>query len=412
MLRRLFESRGVHIVLMRLFKLVDYLWPKQRNLVVFSGGRHTSFSDNSRYLFEKFLWKYTNEFEIVWVTPDRNMLKDHTIEKGVRDRMIYMYSLEGFVTLLRARVIFFSWAFSDLPGTAYSRRTLTVQLWHGIPIKRICNVSRRANEKDGTSAIQQWNKFSYWISSSPVDRNSVALCTGTPLDKVRVTGYPRNDYLIEHSNPPDPKLTSRFPFLDSRLVILYAPTWRASYATKFFPFEDFEFQELKEFLERNDACLILRAHHADDILVRNGTIDYESLKHDRIFVLNRDLVRDIQDVLPHVDILISDYSGIWVDFLLLDRPLVFVPYDLDEYEANEGLLYDYELITPGPKASDFKDLLRALEDYIKNPSKDSAERKNVKKLFHKFEDGKAYERIYGLVKEEIAVTNDASEIKR
>lgn len=126
----------------------------------------------------------------------------------------------------------------------------------------------------------------------------------------------------------------------------------------------------------------------------------QAFDSDRIVVLNRDSVRDVQDILPYVNILISDYSGIWADFLLLDRPMVFVPYDLELYENEEGLLYDYDLITPGPKVSRFCELLRVIEDYSSDPSRDSERRDNIKRMFHEFEDGMAYKRIYQLVKNE------------
>jgi CDP-glycerol glycerophosphotransferase (TagB/SpsB family) len=96
--------------------------------------------------------------------------------------------------------------------------------------------------------------------------------------------------------------------------------------------------------------------------------------------------------------LISDYSGIWVDYLLLDRPLIFVPYDLEEYEKERGLLYNYHHITPGPKVSTNKEFIEAIQAYIQDPEKDSERRACVKKIFHEYEDGLSYRRICELVK--------------
>lgn len=398
MLKRICESRGGAILLKPFFRTLDLFWRKDDGLVVFSGGRHTSFSDNSRFLFEKSIEEFSRDYSIVWVTPNKDLLENSSIPERLRKRMIYQYSIDGITTLLRAKVIFFSWAFSDLPGTSYSIRTTTIQLWHGIPIKRICNFSKTANRKDMTSQIQQWNKFTYWICSSSTERDSISLCTGLPIDRVKITGYPRNDYLLERADAPNPCLLESYPFMNKK-TILYAPTWRMHSRVRFFPFDDFQIDRLVAFLEENDAYLILRAHHADDILARNGIVDYDPLNGNRVFVLNRRQLMDVQELLPYVDVMVSDYSGIWVDYLLLDRPIIFVPYDRDEYEEKEGLLYDYDTITPGPKVSSFGELLYAMSGYLSEPTKDSERRKEIRKMFHKYDDGEAHKRIFGLLSE-------------
>lgn len=401
MLKRILELPEFSRILRPLFRVLDFLWPKDRGLIVFTGGRHAPYADNSRYLFEKFLEEYSDEFDICWITPARELLTDSEIEENIRNYMVYQYSINGLVTLLRARTVFFSWGFSDLPGTDFSKRTIMIQLWHGIPIKGIGRLNKRPSKKASTSMIRKWSRFAYWISSSAVDRNSIALCTELPMEKVKITGYPRNDHLIDHRNSRDSRLLDRFPFLD-KTVILYAPTWRPDNRVEFFPFDDFRMDELASFLEENDSYLILRGHLVDDVLALNGTLDFNSFESNRVVVLNRDKVRDVQDILPYVDVLISDYSGIWVDFLLLDRPIIFVPYDLESYEKNEGLLYDYSEITPGPKVLKFYEFLDALRNYIVNPRHDSVARCRIKRVFHEFEDGMAYSRIRLLIMDELS----------
>lgn len=395
-IRKVFQQKGLSLITSVLFALLDSIWPKDRTLLVFAGGRDVSYSDNSRYLFEKFLANYSKEFGIFWMAVDRQLLRDTSIDESIRRHMVYLYSREGMLLLLRAKTVFFSWGTLDLPGTNLSVRKTTIQLWHGIPIKRIGVCKKRMTRRD-LMAMRNMSRFTYWISSSRIDRNSVALCTGTPIDQVVVTGYPRNDYLVNHSNLPDGRLMRQFPFLD-KTVILYAPTWRQSERARFFPFEDFQLDKLNAFLEKNDAYLILRTHHVDDVQRGWGIAENLSRGDSRVIALNRDRLRDVQDILPYVDVLISDYSGVWVDFLLLDRPIVFVPYDLPAYEEDQGLLYNYSDISPGPKVLEFSQMLLAIAEYIRNPEKDSERRNEVRRIFHEYSDGMAYKRIYHLVK--------------
>ena len=69
--------------------------------------------------------------------------------------------------------------------------------------------------------------------------------------------------------------------------------------------------------------------------------------HVRFF--NENLEEDITHILPGIDLLMTDYSSIYLDYLLLDRPMLFLPYDLADYEKKHGFYMPYDTCTPGPK---------------------------------------------------------------
>jgi len=379
--------------------MIDFIWPKDSKLLVFSGHNCQKFSDNSKYLFQKFIENYSEEFRIVWITCNRSLANDLNLNLTKDCRAIYLYSLDGLLALLRAKVIFYvTFGGADIPFVAFSKRTITIQLCLGIPLKRIGSAQVGGdNWCSSLARLLRISQYTYWICSSAIDRNSTALCVNLPIERVLITGYPRNDYLIEHKNSPSLEILTRFPYLQKK-IILYAPTWREGKNVRFFPFDDFSFEDLNAFLEANDAYLLLRGHLADDIYARNGKIEFGSLTRGRIISATHDFFEDVQELLPFVDILISDYSGIWVDYLLLDRPMIFVPYDLEDYEKDRGLLYNYYQITPGPKASTNKELIDSIQVYFLNPETDSDKRACVKKIFHEYEDGLAYKRIYEILK--------------
>lgn len=381
------------------FKVIDFVWPKKSNLLVFSGLKGQKYSDNTKYLFQEFAEYYSEESNLVWITCNKSLINTINPNGSKKIQVIYQYSLTGILTLLRAKAVFYMMGESDIPFVAFSRKTVTVQLWHGTPIKRLDWA--RANGNNWRSSLlrhlrMSQSQYTYWICNSAIDRNATALCTGLPIDRVVITGYPRNDYLIDHKWAPSSDILARFPFL-KKTVILYAPTFREKTKVQFFPFTDFNFRELNAFLEANDAYLLLRGHWVYDIYARDGKIEYESLTGSRIIAASHTMFEDVQELLPFVDILVSDYSGIWIDYLLLDRPLIFVPYDLEHYEREPGLLYNYDQITPGPKVSTNKEFIEAMQAYILNPENDSEKRAYVKKIFHDYEDGLSYERIYNLV---------------
>ena len=409
MMTHIWKKKSGAKALSPFFRLLDFVWPKDQSLIIFYSGQRGEYSDNARYLFERFIEAYSGEFSILWATWSESTLRDAAIDERWRKHMVNITSIRGILSLLRAKVVLFSWAAPGFPGMFFSKRTVTIQLWHGIPIKRIGRCIRHRDKNWRNENARVFQRYDYWICSSLIERNSISLCTGIPIDNVKTTGYPRNDYLIEHKDSGDPKLLAQFPYLKKK-VILYAPTWHPNQRIKFFPFEDFSKNELISWLERNDAYMILRTHIANDYVpTASETADDYSFKSSRTFVLNQNSLRDIQEMLPHIDVLISDYSGIWVDFLLLDRPVVFVPYDLAEYECVPGLLYDYDHITPGPKVHRFAEMLSEIEDYLANPSRDSERRNHVKRMFHKYDDGLAYKRICQLIKEAISDGSETSE---
>ena len=97
-----------------------------------------------------------------------------------------------------------------------------------------------------------------------------------------------------------------------------------------------------------------------------------------------------------VDLLITDYSSISIDFLLGNKPIIYVPYDLENY--HRGIILDFNRWTPGDKVLEFRDFIRAAQEYLDNPEKDSEERERLNEVFHQFRDGKSCERIFKLIK--------------
>lgn len=107
---------------------------------------------------------------------------------------------------------------------------------------------------------------------------------------------------------------------------------------------------------------------------------------------------DVQELLAISDILITDYSSCYFDFLLLNRPVTFYAYDLEDYRSNDrGFYYDYEAITAGPIVRDVNHLIIEIEKYLRDPTKDADKRKKKCEMFHKYRDGKSCERTFRTV---------------
>ena len=103
---------------------------------------------------------------------------------------------------------------------------------------------------------------------------------------------------------------------------------------------------------------------------------------------------DASDLLPDMDILITDYSSVYIDYLLTGKPLIFAPFDLKEYLHNDKeLYYSYEQVTPGPKCKNWKDVLKWVEKY-NDETLFSSDRSLLRDSFHKYTDSRSSERVY------------------
>lgn len=386
----------VRILISNLFYFLDIIIPKDKNLIIFSSQNGRRYFDNSRYLFLNFIKNYDEEFEIKWISTDKNVLELVETETDFK-YTLYLFSLEGIWNLLKAKHIFFTHGFGDILNLKFSQNKNIIQLWHGIPLKNIGVLDKKFTSKKKRNFYKETRKYNIIISSSDIDRYSMVSCFGVPIDRVKVTGLPRNDILFSCINEKVNSLNNKYDFLNKK-IILYAPTFRDFSKVKFFPFYDFNLKELDLFLKEEDAYLLLRGHATDNIW-RKNSVQYDIFNSERILEANQDKFEDVQELLPYVDILITDYSSIYIDFLILDRPLIFLPYDIEEYRKERGLLYDYNLVTPGPKPNTQKDFIKCIKDYFRDPKLDKEKRAWVKNIFHKYNDGKSYERIYHIIKE-------------
>jgi len=120
----------------------------------------------------------------------------------------------------------------------------------------------------------------------------------------------------------------------------------------------------------------------------------KSLNSARINILESKI--EINDIIDNYEILISDYSGIYVDYLLLNRSIVFAAFDLERYLAcDREMYYDYEDVTPGPKCKNWKSVFDWVIKFRNDPTLYEDERSDLKAKFHKYYDGKNSERVLG-----------------
>lgn len=192
---------------------------------------------------------------------------------------------------------------------AYKRvGTRFVDVWHAIPFKGF----------DAEDFMLQHRYDEVWVASD-FCRDMYVTKYGFRSEMVRVTGYARTDFLTRCSGGVT-GLRRRLGLPTDGKVVLYAPTWEQDdNGRSVYPFGCSEEEFLTRLSEVAKACgaiIILRNHlntGAAPVTVPEG-----------LHVLSMAEFPDTESVLRMTDVLICDWSSIAFDFLLLDRPAIFV----------------------------------------------------------------------------------------
>ena len=398
-------KKGLDFCLNLLQSILSLFIPKRKGSMVFGSmsGWSTGFNNSSKSLF-LFLLANRHRELVTWVTDNP---RDYLLLIIRGYPVAYKYSPRCFWKVLRAEFLVTTddpehMTYSDIPG-----RFKIVQLWHGTPLKWIGSddkSNRKINHPftSGASLATKvhdiaWAKVHHHLLKTRLRPYFLTVASSREDQKVfrrvfysrkvEILGSPRNDIFFNSSLATE-DYGRKLELGAFSKVLLYAPTFRDR-PTGIEPFsEDFSLA-LGDYLVKNNYLLLVKGHPTTyyrkmHLKVANNVVDVS------------DLVSDIQELLIHVDVLITDYSSVAFDFALTDKPIIFYPYDYENYIKNcRGLYFDYFHDLPGPFArneADLLELIRTAADW--SVAKDYVERyRSFKKRFNEFEDGLSSERV-------------------
>ena len=183
------------------------------------------------------------------------------------------------------------------------------------------------------------------------------------------------------------------------------PTFRGEPGSEFQLFQDTgcDFAALDEALGRLDLCLDIKLHPIQVFRPQ----DLEALAGCRRVRALLD-VDDIYSIIGRYDALVTDFSGILVDYLLSNRPIVVAPFGLDSYmRADRSLYYSLEELSPSPPQETWQGVLEMLDASL-NDAAPSVRYLDRKRRFHSFDDDRSAERGLAAVREALTAHGDIS----
>lgn len=344
--------------------------PKNDNLIVFANrSENCEFSGNMKYLYLELANEYDKN--CMWITGF-DEIETLLSENGYN--VCKTNSLKARISLCRAK-----YAITDVDfhtrQWSYLLSATTVQLWHGYPLKKL------PKENRGKLA-EKIQVFDYACINNSVEE--AELRNHKNIDESYYTGYPRNDLFFREIHDAELGVNSKAKEIFGSIpqgdtLIGYLPTWRENEEIP-----PLELEKFNTFLENHDAHCIIKPHPYTPPFVDDSEFERVHLHPP---------TGDIYPLFDNIDILLTDFSSIYFDYLFLDRPVAFYPYDYESYIKNRGLNLDYHTATPGPKSFTFDELLTDLSSLLANDSYQEEREELVDEVFCDY-NGHAIRDIY------------------
>lgn len=258
--------------------------------------------------------------------------------------------------------------------------------WHGTPWKTL-GKDNRGQFFEHKNATRNFLHASHMISPNRyttdilIDRYDIRdVYQGLMVE----TGYPRVDLTLRMSSERQHELRKELGLSKNDKVILYAPTWRGTQGGVKFDCDRL-ISDLKRMNEM-DGTVIFRGHHLMEKLLKDSNLETPIVPAHV----------DTNELLGIVDVLITDYSSIFFDFLPTEKPIIHYIYDYDQYAAERGLYLPLEDI-PGQLCKDIIGVKLAVRKALAPDWAPSARYLAAKKQFCPVDDGAATERVINLI---------------
>lgn len=378
----------------RIIFITGKIFPINNSLIVIES--EGDLTDNSFALFDYMKNNgYLNQYKVIWLVDDVEKAKQNTNFKNTsfasknRSRIDFIRSFE----LGRCR-----WYIYDhnnfMSNVRKKSKQKVVYLSHGWGYKAA---------KGGSTANDKTH-FDILTSTGPLAAKGMVQYWHEPLSKVRITGYPRYDYFFQINNEVKNKLVTKWHIDKYKKIIFWMPTFRQSINPSLS--EDYfnnqtglpifytkkDLREFSRFLKRNNILMFFKLHHLQaDLPIYKEKFDNIAVVHDE--ELNNMNIQLYQFV-KYADVLISDYSSISIDYLLLDRPIIFTLDDYKQYDKSRGLFpknaIDY---MKGYHVYNKEQLENSISEILSGKDKYQKDRKEVVKKYHTYVDGNSSRRV-------------------
>lgn len=386
--------RVLAAIIFNVIFFVCSLVPRDKNIWIFSAWAGLKFSDNPKYIFKSIL--SDDKVKGFWISKSKHIVNEMSYSGF---DAVYAYSIRGIFLQMRAGVAVYTHSVeSEFMPYLISFSVIRVQTWHGMPIKKIGYDAIHISSKFLLKALAllfpyKTDKHDLVIAGSNVDKKIYERVFNVKSHNVVVTGYPRNDELIRKSN---------FKKRRKKIDVIYMPTFRGSAGSEFSLFKSsgFDFEEADMFFKEQSINFYIKLHPVQKISDKDFT---QILNSKSMHYLDDS---DIYEFINKFDILVTDFSGIYFDYLLTGKPIIMAPIELKKYlDDDRQLYYSYEDVCIEEPCYNWDSLFISIEitkNKVQNGNDLGARYEYLRGKFHKYLDSFSSERVIDEIKKRLS----------
>jgi len=372
-----------------LYTILAEKTPKEDDRYLFIGRNGGEFTGNVKYLFLHFV-KNMPHIKSVFLTEHREVYT----QLKMAGLPVILYPEREEALAACGTVVVDSISFRWRMFYPLIKGAREVQLWHGVGNKKIGFLLKGVSCLEGRdeNLIEHHSNYDIIVSTSPFYTEEVFKKSMHAKQFVSL-GYPRTDVFFKPLDKNtligcDTAVYAKIKKAKTKgPVILYTPTFRDNGVNPITQ-DVLSLETLVKLLDQFNAHLVIKTH-------TRTPIKFDSLP-DNVTIC--DANSDIYPLMPLADMMITDYSSIYTEFLLLDRPVIFFWSDFDKYmEKDRGFQFPFEEMCPGPKCRTAQELYVTLAETLQGKDKWRTARRIMRDKAFLHTEGGACERITDLL---------------
>lgn len=340
---------------MQLFEVVSLftygiskLIPKKKNRWIFGAWFGNAVSDNTKAFYD-YVCSRNPKIEKIWIATDPSKV---SLPGCI---VVRRNSLKSLKYILTAKVAVMNQGFGDFSAYNFLGGSFKVQLWHGVAWKKIGKDAFPELKGFHKRVFNTINRYDLYVAPSKEYGKVVKSAFGTCDEHIVYTGQPRNICLFSDAF----KLKSRLAIeqaigVSGKKLVVYMPTFRDKSSDVFSFNKLINNPKFKELAEKHNFVIVEKLHYKS--VQRSGiTNKYVYGAPDM----------DAATLLGAADILITDYSSCFFDYMITDKPIIHYVYDFNYYKNKDrGLYYDIKDVAAGSVTYNISQLLSAIKSNI------------------------------------------------
>lgn len=345
--------------------VINAVVPKnRRKIFIYS---NLGFRDNVKAIYDYLIKNgYNKKYRIICA------LNDYKKQKPC-ENVRFMGCFRGIFSFFSCQYAFY--CFGKYPIKPRRGQTV-VNLWHGMPLKRIGNMLPGFENTD-------YNYFTHILCTSEFFRDIMKRSFNCSDDQIFICGQPRTDIMLESANDT----------VRGKKLLLWLPTYRDGNS-------EIEILSPEQLETLNGLCkkygwqVLIKLHPLSNMTVS----EFSEYRRENIKIIDNNEFEcsgmDLYTLLKQSDCLITDYSSVFFDYLLLDRPIGFAVEDIEDYSSERGFTIEDPCgFMPGEFFSDGKGMLEFIESVFEGKDRYREKRKKYNDIFNKFQDSENCRRI-------------------